>query len=81
MYLGAGSFWSIGDAGDLIRNGARTWQLLVFGVICAPVGLYLWNGLGIHFGVGETRGTVDRRAAYVTLALLAAIVIAEIARG
>jgi hypothetical protein len=48
-YLAAGSFISAGDAGDLIRLGALRWTLIVFGCLTAPFGLYLWNGLGVHF--------------------------------
>jgi len=78
VYLGVGSIDGVGDAGDLLRYGAPRWPLIVFGLVTAPAGLYLWNGLGRHFGLGEARGRVDRRAAVIGLGLLLTVVLAEI---
>ena len=50
------------DAGDLLRYGAPRWSLIAFGLACVPCGLYLWHGLGPHYGLGEAKGRVDRRA-------------------
>lgn len=69
-YLGAGSFTAVGDAGDLLRHGAPGWLLRVFGGLTIPLGFWLWHGLGPHFGLGESRGRVDARAAWVSLSLL-----------
>ncbi|HZZ81749.1 MAG TPA: hypothetical protein VFE62_24825 [Gemmataceae bacterium] len=63
-YIGAGSFESIGDAGELLRHGASMWQLWLFGAICVPTGLALWHRLGVHFGLGEARGSVSTPTAY-----------------
>jgi hypothetical protein len=52
--------------------------MLLFGLVCVPTGLFLWHGLGPHFGLGKARGKVDHKAALVTLALLLIVVIAEI---
>ena len=76
-YLGVGSFSSIGDAGDLIRAGCPRAFLVAFGLASAPVGLWLWNGLGPHFGLKDGTGRVDRRAAVGMLAVVLATVIAE----
>lgn len=62
VYLAAGSFAGIGDAGDLLRHGAQRWQLVLFGVSCSVLGLWLWNGLGPQFGFGASNGKVDARA-------------------
>ena len=43
------------------------WSLWLFGAASLPLGLYLWNGLGPHFGLGTAAGKVDHRAAYVFL--------------
>src|SRR3954447_21268779 len=67
VYLGVGSFEGVGDAGDLLRYRAPGWQLIAFGLACVPCGLFLWHGLGPHFGRGEAKGRVDRRAALGTL--------------
>jgi hypothetical protein len=69
-YLGVGSFDGVGDAGDLLRHGAPVWQLCVFGLMCVPTGLWLWHGLGAHFGLGDAEGKVSIPTAYVMLALL-----------
>lgn len=71
----------VGDAGDLIRYGATRWTLVVFGLVAAPLGLYLWHGLGPHFGWGEARGRVSRGAAFATMALLATVVFVELVVG
>jgi len=78
-YLAGGSFGRIGDAGDLLRHGVPQWQLIAFGVAAVLAGLLLWHGQGPYFGLGEARGTVDRRAAIWVAALLALLVAAELA--
>lgn len=62
-YLAFGSLNHIGDAGDLLRHGAAAWQLWLFGIVCMPAGLWLWNGLGSSFGMGANVEPVDRRVA------------------
>ena len=81
VYLGVGSFEGVGDAGDLLRYGAPRWQLIAFGLVCVPPGLALWHGLGPHFGLGEAKGRVDRRAAVGILGLLLAVVLVELLVG
>jgi hypothetical protein len=76
-YLGCGSFQGIGDAGDLVRLGCPKWCLWLFGLIAVPLGLYFWNGLGPSFGLGATRGEIDRRAAIFSAILLVGVVVAE----
>jgi hypothetical protein len=80
-YLGVGSFFAVGDAGDLLRYGAAMWHLWGFGLVTAPLGLYLWHRQGPFFGLGKVRGRVDPVAAYLCLFLLAAIVIGELLLG
>ncbi|MCU0880337.1 MAG: M50 family metallopeptidase, partial [Pirellulaceae bacterium] len=45
LYIGIGSFEGVGDAGDMLRAGSPIWTLWLFGLIAAPAGLALWNGL------------------------------------
>jgi hypothetical protein len=78
-YLAFGSIGHIGDAGDLIHHGAPIVLLWMFGVATIAVGLWMWNGLGPHFGLGESRGTVDTTVAYVMLAIAIATVLGELA--
>jgi hypothetical protein len=63
LYLAAGSFTGVGDAGDLLKHGARQWQLFAYGLPLSVLGLWLWNGQGESFGLGSAEGRVDRRAA------------------
>ena len=78
-YIGIGSFGKIGDAGELLRHGSPIWCLWLFGAVCFPFGLSLWNGLGPHFGLGTAAGKVDHRAAYSSCVLLFLAVVAELA--
>jgi uncharacterized membrane protein YidH (DUF202 family) len=78
-YLGFGSFGQIGDAGDLLRHGTPMTLLWLFGLTTMPLGFWLWNGLGPHFGLGAGRGQVSPIAAYVTLGLLIVVVAVELA--
>jgi hypothetical protein len=52
-YIGLGAFANIGDAGDMLRHGAPLWQLLAFGAVAIPAGLYLWHRASYHFGFGR----------------------------
>ena len=76
-YIGLGSFQGVGDAGDLVREGSPIWSLWLFGIVTVALGLYLWNGLGPSFGLGQAAGKVDRRAAYFSGALLLVVVVLE----
>lgn len=78
-YLSGGSFFDSGadDAGVIFQNGGTQWQLLLFGIPAIALGLYLWNGLGPHFGFGRG-GKVDRKAAIGTTVALLAVVCVEI---
>ena len=81
VYLGVGSTSGVGDAGDLLRYGAPLWTLVAFGLVATPLGLFLWNGLGPHFGMGEARGRVSRRAALGTLVVLLIVLLVESLAG
>ena len=76
---------SFDDGGVILRKGGRAWQLILFGLAAAPLGLWLINGLGPSFGLAPksdpARGRVDPRAAVGVALALVALVIAEIALG
>jgi hypothetical protein len=67
-----------GDAGTLLREGASSWQVLLFGLVAAPLGFWGWHGLGPHFGLGPARGKVDHRAAIISATLLVVAIAAEV---
>ena len=73
-----GAFGGVGDAGDLLRHGSPIWTLWLFGVATVPLGFVLWNGLGRDFGFGCANGVVNHKAAYLSAALLALTVLAEL---
>lgn len=78
-YLAAGSFAGVGDAAELLRRGTPIVLLWLFGLSTIPFGLWLWDGLGPHFGLGASRGAVDHAVAYAVAAVLLATVVAELA--
>jgi len=63
LYIGVGSFEGIGDAGNMLGYGSPIGALWLFGLITAPAGLALWNGLGPHFGIGRNPPAVNIRVA------------------
>ncbi len=77
-YIAFGSINRIGDAGEMLRHGTPAMLLWLFGAITIPSGLWLWHGLGPHFGLGNGRGQVDPRAAYVITVFALAVIVAEI---
>jgi hypothetical protein len=81
VYLGVGSFGGVGDAGDLLRHGSPQWTLIAFGLVCAPAGLWLWNGFGPHYGLGKPKGEVDRKAVRWAFGLVLTIVVVEVLVG
>ncbi len=69
IYIGLGSFGGVLDAGDMMRLGSPQWLLILFGIVATGIGLYLWNGLGSYFGLGEAKGEVSRKATACSIAL------------
>ena len=80
-YIGVGSFEGIGDAGDMLRHGSQPWQLILFGFVTVPLGLWLWNGLGPSFGLGPAKGVVNRSAVVVSIILCGVLVVVEAVIG
>ena len=74
-YIGLGSFEGIGDAGDMLKNGSPIWTLWLFGIVTVPTGFLMWHRLGPKFGLGASKGTVEQWAVYLSIALLAIIVL------
>ena len=74
LYIGVGSFDSIGDCGEMLRHGSSMWQLWLFGLVTVPTGFLLLHRLGSHFGLGPTKKHVRPMEAY--LAFLASVLLA-----
>jgi Peptidase M50B-like len=75
LYIGVGSFERVGDCREMLRYGSTSWQLWLFGVVTAPIGLWLWHGQGRHFGLGAAHGEVDRTAVVVSVLACGALVV------
>jgi hypothetical protein len=79
LYIAGGSFDRVGDCGEMLRHGSPVWLLWLFGIVTAPTGFWIWNGLGSSFGLRSAQGDVDRNAAigaFVTCVGLIAVGIA-----
>ena len=77
VYIGAGAFVGLADAGVMLQHGSPRFVLLFFGIVTLPLGLLLWNGLGPRFGLGEG-GRVDTRVAILSAGLLVSTVVVEL---
>lgn len=77
-YIAFGTWGNIGDAGDLLRHGSPIYLLWMFGAITIPIGLWLWNGLGMHFGLGPNAREPNPWVCYVVTALLVIVVVLEL---
>jgi hypothetical protein len=79
VYIGIGSFAGVGDAGDVLNHGSPIWCLWLFGLLAVPLGLFLWNGLGSHFGLGRVDGEVSWQVAYTSCGLFILTLVVEVA--
>jgi hypothetical protein len=77
-YLGYGLIEPIGDAQELIRFGAPSWCLGLFGLITVLGGLALWHGLGPEFGMGPHGRAISWRAATTSAAALLIVSLIEL---
>jgi len=81
LYIGVGSFGHIGDCGEMLRHGSAAWQLWLFGAVTAPVGLWMWHGLGPDFGLGPAKRQVSGGIACGVLATCLALLILGLTVG
>jgi hypothetical protein len=76
-YLLGGSFFPVGDAEVLLREGASRAALAGAGLVGLVSGFVLWSGLGSHFGLGQSDPQIDARAAWGITAAAAVLIVAE----
>lgn len=81
VYLGAGSFARIGDAGELLRHGSSVWLLWVFGLLAVSAGLGLWHGQGRHFGLGPAAEPISPGIACAALTAFVVLVVVGLLVG
>lgn len=77
LYIAVGSFRAIGDAGDILRLGSPIWLLWLFGLITAPAGLALWDGLGPAFGIGPQAAAIPAKLGYTLAGWLVLVLLVE----
>lgn len=65
----------------MARFGCPRFLPVGCGLVTAVLGLGLWNGLGPYFGLGRSAARVSRTAALASLAVLLAVVVAELIFG
>jgi len=78
VYIAFGPSEGGADTAVMLSHGTPRWTMMAFGILSALFGLYLWHRQGPHFGLGEAKGNVDRRAVIASAALFAAITLAEL---
>ena len=78
VYIAIGCFEDMADAAVMLRHGSPGWTLILFGLLTAPLGLYLWHRQGPYFGLGEAKGEVSRSATLVSTLVFLAVVGAEL---
>jgi hypothetical protein len=74
VYIALGQSAPGSDSEVMLLYGSPRWLLVLFGLLTAPLGLYLWHRQGPHFGLGEAHGKVSRGATLVSAVLLLATV-------
>ncbi len=82
VYIGIG--WLLAEGADpwvMRTNGSPIWLLVLFGLLTAPLGLYLWHRQGPYFGLGGAGGSVNVGAALTSTALFLALTGAELIRN
>ncbi len=74
LYIGIGSFDRVGDCGEMLKHGSPIWLLWSFGLLTAPFGLWLWHGLGSHFGWGSSPHEVNQTVTVASLIIACALI-------
>jgi hypothetical protein len=81
VYIGIGSLAGVGDCGDLLRHGAAIRQLWLFGAATVPLGLWLWNGQGRHFGLGTQAESISPALVGVVTAVASTLFVVGLLLG
>lgn len=72
-YIGVGAFEGVADAGVMLRLGSPRWALVLFGLVLAPLGLWVWHRESGRFGFGRRRRAPGGAAALGAFAAAAAV--------
>ncbi len=77
-YIAFGPSDGLADTAVMLTHGSYRWQLVLFGILAAALGLYLWHRQGHYFGLGKTNGRVNKKAMAVSTLLFAVTVVIEL---
>ncbi len=77
-YLAGDAVVQGGDGRELVLHGVPAWTLVAAGLCLVAAGLYVWHGLGGHFGLGRSAQPVRATDALAMAALLGLVVLAEL---
>lgn len=72
-YLACGTLDKVGDVRDLLRHGAATWQLWLFGLLAMLAGLWLWHRLFERIPFRQAATHITRRSAVIACTLAASM--------
>ena len=78
VYIAFGSANGTADPGVMMQHGSARWVIILFGILTAPLGLYLWHRQGKYFGLGEAKGKVNRHAVIVSITMFVTSAAAEL---
>ena len=78
-YLAGDALVQGADGREFVQQGAPPWLLVVIGLPGIAAGFWVWNGLGPHFGLGDSRGRVSPSDAVTMAALTISLVLMELA--
>lgn len=77
-YLAGDAIVQGGDGLQFVQYGIPPWTLVTVGVFLVAAGLYVWHGLGAHFGLGKRAQRVNRTDALAMAASLGFLVFGEL---
>lgn len=84
-YIGLGGFvgdaTGADDAHELMRQGARSWQLVLFGVIAVAIGLRILHRLGPRLGFAKAVKCAGFKAITVFFAAIASLLAMAVLLG
>lgn len=78
VYIAFGPDTGALDTGLMLSHGVARWQMVAFGLGAIVPGFLLWHGQGNHFGLGSSKGVVDKRAVIVSVSLFIFVIVTEV---
>lgn len=70
-----------GDGREFIQHGIPPWALIAAGLPVVAAGLYVWHGLGPHFGLAKSPAQIPQSDALAMAALTTTLILVELVFG